>query len=429
MTRSPKQPILYNDKLKVHEKYLRFATPEVVADYRAERLCSNENFSEDKNCSPAGGREFSRVPKKNLIATSGGSSCGGDERVKSRVGTGMNEENHKIRLVEIGSGIGGQTFALAKVCKKVLAIELDKDKANILIQNLKKLKIENVEVLVGDVLSKKIIEKIKHFQPEIIFCDTEREEKGERTIESIKPPIKKLLETFSEITSKIAIEIPPFTDIKLLNENYEKEFISLNNQLNRLTIYFNELKQSDVSVIALPSKEKIVRQKDFAKYKLNFAMGGREFSRMPEKKLIATSEGSSCGGIDERNLEKKYLYTIDPAIIVADLVPELANKFGAQVLELNKPVLLSNKKIDSVFLIGYKIIATCKNEQKEILQNLKNIDAEQAGSRVGKVVLRYNIEPKDYWKVRNFYENQLTGNKEISLFIDGDKAILCEKIN
>jgi len=338
MTRSQKQPILYQDKLQVPEKYLRFATPEVVATYRADKL----------KCE---------------------------------------------KLVEIGAGIGGQTFAFSKVCKKVLAIESNKSSANILIDNLKKLKIQNVEVLVADALSKKAVEKIKEFQPEIIFCDTERPEKAERTLENIKPSIKKILEIFSPITPKIAIEIPPFTNTEKLDEKYEKEFISLNQQLNRLTLYFNELKQNEVSVISLPSKEKIIPK---------------------NKKQLPRGR---AGGND-------YLYVIDPTIIVADLISELSNKFNSSILALNKPVLLSDKKITSNFLTGYKILSTCKNEQNEIIQNLKKVEA-------GKIVLRYNIEPKDYWKIRNLYENQIKGNKEISLFIDekNDKAILCGKID
>jgi 16S rRNA G966 N2-methylase RsmD len=374
MTRSPKQPILYEDKLNVPEKYLRFATPEVVALYRADRLCSGD-FA-NTNHFLSGGR------------------------------VGISERNRNIKLVEIGAGIGGQTFAFAKVCKKVLSIESDKSSANILIQNLKKLKIENVEVIVADALSKKAVERIKNFNPEIIFCDTERPEKAERTLENIKPSIKKLLEIFSETTSKIAIEIPPFTDTKNLNENFEREFISVNQQLNRLTLYLNELKQSEVSAISLPSRERIVQSKSKVK------------------------NVSSVKGYD-------YLYAIDPTIVVAGLTSE----FNSPVLELNKPVLLSNKKINSNFLTGYKIVSICKNEQKTILQNLKKIDAErfrgskdrdkQAMSGVGKIVLRYNILPQDYWKIRNSYEKELSGKREISLFIDdkNNEAILCEKNN
>lgn len=335
MSRLKKQSILHQEKLKVPEKFLQFATPEVVALYRAEKL----------KCE---------------------------------------------KLVEIGAGIGGQTFAFSKVCKKVLAIESDKNSANILIENLKKLKIENVEVLIADALSKKAIERIKKFQPEIIFCDTERPEKAERTLENIKPPIKKILETFSEITPKIAIEIPPFTHIENLKYNFEREFISLNQQLNRLTLYFNELKQSNVSVISLPSREKIIND-----------------SKSKSKKIA----------------NPEYLYSISPAIILANLLQELSSKFDSSILELNKPVLLSDKIINSDFLTGYKIIARCKNDKKDILQSLKKINA-------GKVVLRYNVNPEEYWKERNFYENQLNGKREISLFIEdkNDETILCERI-
>jgi len=339
MPRLEKQPILYQNKLDIPEKYLRFATPEEVAVYRAEKI-----------------------------------KCG--------------------NITEIGAGIGGQTLAFSKTCKQVLAIESDKKKAGILIQNLKKLNINNVKVLVADALSKKAIEEIKEFQPDIIFCDTERPESGERKISSIKPPIKEILKVFSEI-KKIAVEIPPFTDTNELKEKPEKEFLSLNSQLNRLTLYFNELKNADVSVVSLPSREKLE-------------------SKIPRPKIKKISSIK----------EFEYLSAVNPAVVIANLVSELAEKFNASVLELNKPVLLSNKPARTDFLTGYKIKTICKNEQKEIKEKLGGLGA-------GKVILRYNIDPKDYWKIRNFYEKELKGNTEITLFINEEKseAILCERIN
>ena len=359
MPRLPKQSILYEDKLEIPEKYLRFSTPEVVAIYRANKLCLSD-FVNTKIF--PNGRE------------------------------GRNSErNQKIKLVEIGAGIGGQTFAFAKICKEILTIESDKKSANFLIQNLKKLNIQNVKVLVADALSKSTVEEIKNFKPDVIFCDTERPEKAERTLENIKPSINKILETFSKITSKIAIEIPPFTKIENFNYEFEKEFISINQQLNRLTLYFNKLKQNDISAVALPSEEKIVSDKNY--------------------KNISTKSS-------------RYVYVIDPTIILANLVNELAEKFNSQIAELNKPVLLSDKIIKSDFLTGFEILTVCKNDEKEILQNLKKFDA-------GKVILRYNISPENYWKIRNFYEKQLNGNKEISIFIDdkNNKAILSKKLN
>lgn len=344
MPRAPKQPIIAQESLNIPKEFIRFATPREVAIYRAERLKCKQ-------------------------------------------------------LVEIGAGIGGQTIAFSKTCKKILAIEIDKKKAEILTDNIEKLGIENVEVIIADALSKEAVQKIKSFQPDIIFIDTERPEKSSRTLKEIKPDIKQLLETYTEATSKIAIEIPPFTqDIETLKKEYnyefEQEFISLNNQLNRLTLYFNELKQSEKSVISLPSKERIIQS-------------GKE---------IKVKTASSTKSFE-------YLYTIDPTIIVANLTNELAEKFNSEILRLNKPILLSKDLIHSNFLASYQIKRTCENKPEKILQAIKQIGA-------GKIVLRYKIEPKDYWKERNFYESQLVGNKELNLFMNESQkeAILCEKV-
>jgi hypothetical protein len=340
MPRAPKQPIIKQELLNIPKEFIRFATPKEVAIYRAEKL----------KCQ---------------------------------------------KLVEIGAGIGGQTLAFSKACKQVLAIELDKKKAGLLINNIEKLGIKNIQVLIADALSQDTINKIKDFQPNIIFIDTERPEKSSRTLKEIKPDIHKLIETYSKITEKLAIEIPPFTqDIQTLKYKFEQEFLSLNNQLNRLTLYFNTLAQTEKSAISLPSKEIIIQS---------------------EKEIKAQTASST------KTFE--YLYSIDPTIVVANLTSELANKFHSEILQLNKPVLLSKDLIHSNFLTPYKIQRTCENKPEKIMQNIKQIGA-------GKIILRYTIDPKDYWKERNMYESQLVGNKELNLFINESQkeAILCSKI-
>ena len=340
MSRAPKQPLIFQEKLKIPKEFLKFATPRDVANYRAERL----------KCSV---------------------------------------------LVEIGAGIGGQTIAFSRKCKKVIAIELNRERAKILNDNLKKLRIKNVEVINGDALNKSIIQKVSKENPEIVFVDTERPEESERTLNQITPPIEKIIESYSSLTSNIAIEIPPFTqELEKLKLNFEKEFISLNGQLNRLTLYFNELKTCEKSAIALPSKERLINS-------------GKE---------IKSQKVSSINNM-------KYLYSIDPTVIVSKLTDELSEKLNLPILELNKPVLVSNNEKKSYFLVPYKIIKTCENKPEKILQELKKIGA-------GKVIIRYNVLPKDYWKIRNFYEKELEGKKEINLFVDEKQreAILTEKI-
>lgn len=343
MTRSKKQNTANQENLYAPKQFLRFATPEQVADYRAERLKCNT-------------------------------------------------------LIELGAGIGGQTIAFSKTCKKVISVELDKTKAKILSKNIKKLRIKNVEIINGDALNKSVIQKISGESPDILFFDTERPEQVERTLDKITPPIEKIIDYYSSITSKIAIEIPPFTqNIERLKKDYdfEKEFISLNNQLNRLTLYFNELKTCERSAISLPSRERLTNSDK----KLN-------------QKEIPSAKNFQC------------LYSIDPTLILADLTNEISKKFDLKKLELNKPTFLSNELIKSNFLVPYRILEISENKFESIIKSLRKILA-------GKVILRYNLDPKDYWKTRNIYEKELSGGKKIHLFINeqNNEAILCEKID
>lgn len=337
MSRAPKQPIIYQNKLKLSPEITRFATPKEPAIYRAEKL-----------------------------------SC--------------------KTLVEIGAGIGGQTIAFSKTCDKVIAIEINKKDAKILNENLKKLQIENVELIVSDALDDKIIEWIKKQKPEIVFCDSARKPEGERLVKDIEPNLKELLKKYSKITKKIAIEVPPFTqDLETLEENFEKEFISLNKQLNRLTLYFNELKENEISVIELPSKEKIIK----------------------EEKLKIKEEKSPKGF--------SYIYEVSPAITLAKLEKEIAKKFDLGLIKINSKIFyLSKEKKSSEFLTRYNIKSIVKNNFEEILKELKE-------KKVGKVILKYKISPEDYWKERKKYEEKIKGDNEIYLFLNDKEAIICEK--
>jgi hypothetical protein len=277
---------------------------------------------------------------------------------------------------------------------------MNKERARILNQNIKKLNIKNVEVINGDALNKGVIQKIAKESPDIVFFDTERPEESDRTLNQIQPPINKILESYSPLTLRIAIEIPPFTnDIETIKKryNFESEFLSLNDQLNRLTLYFNELKTCEKSVIALPSKEKLTNsEKEIKAQKVVSAKNFKNF---------------------------KYLYPINPAVVVAGLTEEIAAKFNSPIIELNKPALISNNLLKSYLLTSYQIIRICENRREKILYELKDIGA-------GKVTLRYNILPEEYWEIRKFYESRLSGKKEVSLFVNDKQreAIICKKI-
>lgn len=311
------------DKMKYEPDDFRFATPKIVADYRAKRL-----------------------------------KCDA--------------------LCEIGAGVGFQTIAFAKACKKVYAIEIDHRKAAYLKKNMEKLGLKNVVVIDGDGLDNKIVEKVN--DAGVVFVDTERaESEGARKLSSIRPDVNELVSLYKDV----CIEVPP--QLRELDMGCEKEYVSVAGGLNRLNLYFGKLKQHKTNVVILPSENRL------------------EFTG--KRKMKAAKE-----------VKHKYIYEINPAVIRAGLVNELPT---AELFTYNnKEYLLSNKKIESEFLVCYKVIAICK--QDEIKDKLSEPGC-------GKVILKHSVNPKEYWILRNKYEKDLKGSLVCYLFLF-DNAVICEKV-
>ncbi len=187
------------EKLFFDEEGLRYATPPIVADYRARRI------------------------KGDVVA-------------------------------DICCGVGIQLIYLSKYAEKAIGVEIDCFRAklamlNAMIMNTK------IEVIKGDALSKKIFDKI---DADCIFCDPSRKEKEEkRKFETLFPNPLKVYNLYSSKTNRIAFELPPQISREEIKIEGEKEYTSLNFSLNRLALYTGELAECDTSAVSLPSGERI----------------------------------------------------------------------------------------------------------------------------------------------------------------------------
>jgi 16S rRNA G966 N2-methylase RsmD len=293
-------------------------------------------------------------------------------------------------IVDIGAGIGFQTTEFAKKCKKVYAIEIDERKIENAKRNANTLKIKNIDFIQGDALLDDVISKID--SADIIFCDPERQpQEDSRNINSIKPDIKKLIEKYSKLTKNIAIELPP--QIREIPFECEKEYVSIGGKLNRLTVYLGELKQSDKSAVVLPFGT-ILRNKEDAK-------------------------------IIKADKLKNFIYEADSAVEKAELIAELCLESKTELYDqLKQSYFTSEKESTSPFFKNrFKVLSECEFNDKTIASELKRIEAK-------KVEIRFTVDPKDYWTVRNKYEGPLKkGKKIVSLFKLKEKAIIAELIN
>ena len=287
------------EKMSFSAEDLRFATPEIVAEYRAERI------------------------------------------------TG------KI-IADLCCGIGSQSIAFAKKFSKVYAIDKDSRKIECAKANAKAFGIENIEFICADVFADSTIKLIS--DADAIFCDPERApEEAERKLESI-PFVELICRKYSKITKNIAIELPPqLTPDKIDSRKYscEKEYLSLKGKLNRLDIYFGELKKCETSAVILPENERIESKNE----------------AFQEKKSQILS----------------YLYELNPAVEKAGLSGEAAKIFHGELFlcfrSSRASFFTSNENIGSHFFERNKVIASCPNSAHEIISVLKECHA-------GKAVLR-----------------------------------------
>lgn len=328
---------LYSDK-----DGIRFATPQIVAQYRSKRIKCNT-------------------------------------------------------LADISCGIGGQMIFFAKECDFIYAVEIDPRKIEYAKKNCELHDINNVEFICGDALSMDVVEQIPNV--DVIFSDPARPaEENKRSVMSLEPRIPNVISAYSDKTDNFAFEAPPQMPPQRIPFDCEREYLSLYGKLNRLTLYFGNLKQSERSAVSLPCKAQI------------------------------NSTNATCN-INETQFLKLYAYEPEPSVVKADLMPQLAGlikhdigNIDIELFKIDKKRLLLTSDISlkhTMIKNHYQVIQVTDFEPAAINSFLKKYD-------VGTVVLRAGVDPADYWPIRNIIENGLNGKNTIHLFVKNEKAILCE---
>jgi hypothetical protein len=204
-----------------------------------------------------------------------------------------------------------------------------------------------------------------------------------------------------EKTNNFSFEVPPQISSDKINFDCEKEYIALDGQLNRLTLYFGRLKQYDRIAVSLPSGERLV------------------------------SKNGSLLQIRETERMKLYAYEPEPSVVAAGLLPELMESMiqiagpimgtlGLFKVDKKRLLLTSDTLVkQSMIKKYYLVLKVCPFDPIEINKFLKY-------RNVGIVVLRTGLNPKDYWKVRKELEKGLEGIKAVHLFVKDGTAVLCE---
>ena len=309
---------------------VRFATPEVVASYRAGRLK-----------------------------------------------TGV--------LADISCGIGGQTVCFAEECDRVYGVDIDGERLECARRNAGVYGVDNITFIEGDALSPQVVEQVA--DANIIFSDPARPaEEDVRQTDSLRPGIPMVMEAYRDVTGSFAFEAPPQMPPERIDFDCEREYLGVDGQLNRLTLYFGPLKGCERSAVVLK---------------------GDMYYRL--KSGVYTSIG-----ITEADEISDYAFEPDPAVVKAELLGELAAelniKMGIVRIDARRSLLTSVSNINSPFFKNiYRVL-------DKVTFDCNNINRSLKEHSIGKALIRFNVSPDRYWDVRNRIESGLVGKTTVHLY-------------
>jgi len=288
-------------------------------------------------------------------------------------------------LADISCGIGGQTVCFAVECDRVYGVDIDGERLECARRNAGVYGVDNITFIEGDALSSQVVEQV--VDADIIFSDPARPATEDvRQTDGLRPGIPRVLEAYGDVTKSFAFEAPPQMPPERIDFDCEREYLSMDGKLNRLTLYFGPLKRCERSAVVL---------KGDMYYRLKSGV-------------------AAPAGIPEANEPLTYAFEPNPAVVKAKLLGELAAELnlnmGLVKIDARRSLLTSLSNIDSPFFKNrYRVLDKVTFDCKSINHSLKK-------NKVGKAVLRFNVEPDKYWDVRNRIESGLKGKLIVHLF-------------
>ncbi len=337
-TRSPK----FSKPVFTCGEGVRFATPEIVASYRAGRL---------------------------------------------KVGV----------LADISCGIGGQTICFAEECDRVYGVDIDGERLECARRNAGVYGVDNITFIEGDALSPQVVEQVA--DADVIFSDPARPaEEDVRQTDSLRPGIPMVMEAYRDVTGSFAFEAPPQMPPGRIDFDCEREYLGVDGQLNRLTLYFGPLKRCERSAVVLEG----------------------------DKHYRLESSRDTLAGIPGTDEPRVYAFEPDPAVVKAGLLGELAGGLGGKVelvkIDTRRSLLTSDALLESLFFKHrYRVLDRVPLDCGKVNRSLM-------GHGMGKAVIRFRVAPAKYWDTRNRIENGLVGEEIAHLFEIADQVYVCEKI-
>lgn len=294
-------------------------------------------------------------------------------------------------IADLGAGIGTQAIQFAMVSDLVKVVETDTKRLEILRKTSRKLMLDNIEFIHGDVLDSAVVAKLGEVK--IVHSDPARKKLGRSwNLRDLQPNPMKIMSKYR--CQDFSFDLPVQISRDDIPEEWEKEYISLGGELKRLSVYSNSLRRYSKSAITLPSGDRVVEDIGV----------DREF--------------------DSVSVPDEFVHELDQSVQVSGLIPEfLKSSGGLKFLYSDRQktfVTSDSLPRTSLIVRSYRAIdsASSWNDLRKKLRN-------EGG---GKVFMRFRVDSSRYYEMRKSLEEGLMGGLDKFIFKFSGIFYIAEKV-
>ena len=291
-------------------------------------------------------------------------------------------------VMDVGSGSGMQAISFSKFADRVTGIEINSERYEMSIMNSEVSMRNNIKFVWGDY--SRIIYNIEVGSDTAVFSDPLRIKPGPDGTRNLIPPPEIIYRALKNKTENFIFDLPPLMKQDQITVQGEREYISVEGKLQRLTLYTGENAESETSAVMMPQ--------------------GRRFTGKPGIPDFISAEDPG-----------EYIYLPDVSLIYSGL---LYKSVPADLKILGKDsrrTLLTGNEDYSPDFPGETYSVICRSGFSDLEK-----DAKKYGGK--RVFFRFEIETDSYYELKNSIEKNLHGETDIYVFRNDNGLILAEKI-
>lgn len=281
------------------------------------------------------------------------------------------------RVLEAGSGAGMQSIFLSQTNDSTLSVEVKPERYRMARLNAEEYGARKVRFVNGDIYG--LSGGIDIDENTVVFSDPARPPvEGERSMDTLIPSPASLVKVFGSKTRNFVFDLPPQIKWDNIGIEGEKEYISINGNLNRLTLYCGSLMKAESSAVLLPEG-------------------------------IRISGNPSDVDFPDTATPGKYLLLPDVSLVYAKLLQLLVDRYGIRPCwkDNRRYVFTSDTAIETFPGEKYEVLYTCSEDDLQTV-------LIKCGA--GRVFFRFSMEESAYYSNKAALERQLDGDRDVYIF-------------